>query len=104
MIILDRADPGSLGFRQLTPGDEPPGGADARRQSEKSTDGPQRSTQPTAPSRPSHQLVIGAKVNRSDGYEVYLVPDQPGTADAWNVRLAIVGVGCGLVLLLAAIA
>ncbi|WP_263651352.1 MtrAB system histidine kinase MtrB [Nonomuraea glycinis] len=110
VLILNRAEPGqSRASGKVTPRDVPPALQQMlRRQAEKFIDRPQRSTQPirfAGEAQPTQTLVIGAMVNLSDGYEVYhFFPISDEEQMLSNVRLAIVVVGFGLVLLLAAIA
>ncbi len=110
VLILNRAEPGqSRASGNVTPRDVPPALQQMlRRQAEKFIDRPQRSTQPirfAGESQPTQTLVIGSMVNLSDGYEVYhFFPISDEEQMLSNVRLAIVVVGFGLVLLLAAIA
>ncbi|WP_435793606.1 MtrAB system histidine kinase MtrB [Nonomuraea glycinis] len=110
VLILNRAEPGqSRASGNVTPRDVPPALQQMlRRQAEKFIDRPQRSTQPirfAGEAQPTQTLVIGAMVNLSDGYEVYhFFPISDEEQMLSNVRLAIVVVGFGLVLLLAAIA
>ncbi|WP_407674474.1 MtrAB system histidine kinase MtrB [Nonomuraea glycinis] len=110
VLILNRAEPGqSRASGNVTPRDVPPALQQMlRRQAEKFIDRPQRSTQPirfAGETQPTQTLVIGAMVNLSDGYEVYhFFPISDEEQMLSNVRLAIVVVGFGLVLLLAAIA
>lgn len=110
VLILNRAEPGqSRASGNVTPRDVPPALQQMlRRQAEKFIDRPQRSTQPirfAGESQPTQTLVIGSMVNLTDGYEVYhFFPISDEEQMLSNVRLAIVVVGFGLVLLLAAIA
>ncbi|WP_336207783.1 MtrAB system histidine kinase MtrB [Nonomuraea sp. LPB2021202275-12-8] len=110
VLILNTAKPGqSRASGNVTPRDVPPALQQMlRRQAEKFVDRPQRSTQPirfAGEGQPTQTLVIGAMVNLSDGYEVYhFFPISDEEQMLSNVRLAIVVVGFGLVLLLAAIA
>ncbi|MFI7450854.1 MtrAB system histidine kinase MtrB [Nonomuraea sp. NPDC049714] len=110
VLILNRAEPGqSRASGNVTPRDVPPALQQMlRRQAEKFIDRPHRSTQPirfAGESQPTQTLVIGAMVNLTDGYEVYhFFPISDEEQMLSNVRLAIVVVGFGLVLLLAAIA
>ncbi|MGI5269302.1 MtrAB system histidine kinase MtrB [Nonomuraea sp. CA-218870] len=79
-----------------------------RRQAEKFIDRPQRYTEPISfpgESQPRQTLVIGAILHVNGSYEVYhFFPFDEEEQMLSNVRLAIVVVGFGLVLLLAAIA
>ncbi|MFC5815354.1 MtrAB system histidine kinase MtrB [Nonomuraea sp. NPDC050478] len=79
-----------------------------RRQAEKFIDRPQRYTEPIRlPGESQHRqtLVIGAIIHVNGSYEVYhFFPFDEEEQMLSNVRLAIVVVGFGLVLLLAAIA
>jgi len=110
VLILNLAKPGqSRASGNVTPANVPPALSQMlQRQAKKYLDRPQRSTELIrfpGESQPRQTLVIGATVNVAEGYEVYhFFPFSDEEQMLSNVRLAIVVVGFGLVLLLAAIA
>ncbi|MEU4571826.1 MtrAB system histidine kinase MtrB [Nonomuraea sp. NPDC023979] len=110
VLILNVAEPGqSRASGNVTPADVPPAlRQKLQRQVEKFIDTPQRFTdriQFAGETQPRQTLVIGAVISAYGGYEVYhFFPFTDEEQMLSNVRLAIVVVGFGLVLLLAAIA
>ncbi|WP_049564685.1 MtrAB system histidine kinase MtrB [Nonomuraea sp. SBT364] len=110
VLILNVAEPGqSRASGNVTPADVPLALRQRlQRQAEKFIETPQRFTeriQFAGESQPRQTLVIGAMISAYGGYEVYhFFPFADEEQMLSNVRLAIVVVGFGLVLLLAAIA